>query len=58
MNRLLARALGFAGRVDFLVPSFVVCPRHGEAAPGSLVARRDAAIYGEWAALLPGSGIR
>ena len=55
VNRLLASRLGFVGRVDFLVPSFVV-PRDTAA---SLLARsraRDTAIYGEWAALLPGLG--
>ena len=53
VNRLLASRLGFAGRVDFLVPSFVV--RRDTAR--LLLARsraRDAAIYGEWAALLAG----
>jgi hypothetical protein len=55
VNRLLAERLGAAGHVDFLVPSFVV-DRDGA---GRLLARsraRDAAIYGEWAALLVGLG--
>ncbi len=53
VNRLFAARLGVAGRVDFLVPSFVVDRPGAE----RLLARsraRDAAIYGEWAALLAG----
>jgi hypothetical protein len=45
--------LGLRGRCDFLVPSFVL----ERAAVERLLARscaRDSAIYGEWAALLPG----
>lgn len=52
-ERAFAERLGFRGRVDFLVPSFVL--RRDLAA--RLLARsraRDAAMYGEWAALLPG----
>ena len=52
-NRLLAERLGLVGRIDLLVPSFV--------ATGALVRRllarsraRDAAVYGEWAALIVG----
>jgi len=52
-NRLLAGRLGLVGRIDLLVPSFV--------ATDTLVARllarsraRDAAVYGEWAALIVG----
>src|SRR5262249_60241751 len=51
VNRLLATRLGYDGRVDFLVPSFV--------ANGALAAtllRRSRArggdVYGEWAAVL------
>ncbi len=53
VNRLLAERLGLTGRVDFLVPSFIVT----RAAARELLRRsraRDVAIYGEWAALLPG----
>jgi hypothetical protein len=53
VNRLLAERLGASGHVDFLVPSFVV----GRDGALRLLARsraRDAAIYGEWAALLAG----
>lgn len=52
-ERAFAERLGLHGRVDFLVPSFVL--RRDLAA--RLLARsraRDAAMYGEWAALLPG----
>lgn len=52
-NRLMAGRLGLAGRVDLLVPSFVV-PR---AACQGLLRRsraRDVAIYGELAALVVG----
>jgi hypothetical protein len=55
VNRLLAGRLGVAGRVDFLVPSFVV----DRAGAAQLLARsraRDETIYGEWAALLAGLG--
>ena len=55
VNRLLAERLGVAGRVDFLVPSFVL----DRARAARLLARsraRDATIYGEWAALLAGLG--
>src|SRR5262245_38074167 len=50
VNRLLATRLGLTGRVDFLVPSFVMT----RDAATRLLARsraRDTAIYGEWAAL-------
>jgi hypothetical protein len=50
-NRWFARALGLRGRIDFLVPSFVL----DRAATAALLARsraRDAAIYGEWTALV------
>src|SRR4029077_14124926 len=53
VNRLLGAQLGFAGRVDFLVPAFVVSRDTAK----RLLARsraRDVGIYGEWAALLPG----
>ena len=53
--RLLAARLGLAGRIDFLVPSFVVT----RAGAARLLARsraRDATVYGEWAALLAGLG--
>jgi len=55
VGRLLADRLGLAGRVDFLVPSFVVT----RAGATRLLARsraRDATVYGEWAALLAGLG--
>jgi hypothetical protein len=51
-----AAGLGLRGRVDFLVPSFVL-PR---AAAERLLARsraRGSTMYGEWAALLPGLGV-
>jgi hypothetical protein len=53
VNRLLAARLGLGGRIDFLVPSFVL----PTAAAARLHARsraRDVAIYGELAALLAG----
>jgi len=53
VNRLFAERLGIAAHVDFLLPSFVV----DRAGAKRLLARsraRDAAIYGEWAALLAG----
>jgi hypothetical protein len=52
-NALLAHRLRLAGRVDFLVPSFVL----DRGAATRLLARshaRDTAIYGEWAGLLAG----
>jgi hypothetical protein len=55
LNRLMATRLGLAGRVDLLVPSFVLARDRAAA----LLARsraRDAAIYGELAALLAGLG--
>ena len=51
VNRLLADRLGWSGRVDFLVPSFVL---HREAAR-TLLRRsraRDESMYGEWAAIM------
>lgn len=51
VNRLMAARLGLVGRVDFLVPSFVL----GRAEAQALVAgsrARDAGIYGEVAALV------
>jgi hypothetical protein len=53
VNRLLAARLGLPGRVDFLVPSFVV-DREGAARLLARSRTRDGAIYGEWAALLAG----
>src|SRR5581483_10617102 len=53
VNRLLAERAGLGGRVDLLVPAFVLDAAHGR----TLLARsraRDAAIYGEWAALVLG----
>lgn len=52
-NRTLAGRAGLRGRVDFLVPSFIVSRR----ACGTLLARsraRSSVIYGELAALLLG----
>ena len=51
-NRLMADHLAMRGRVDFLVPSFVLAPP----AARELVKRsraRDDDVYGEWAALVP-----
>jgi hypothetical protein len=51
VNRLLAERAGLEGRVDLLVPAFLLDAAHGR----TLLARsraRDAAIYGEWAALV------
>src|SRR5262249_9410608 len=53
VNRLLTERLGASGHVDFLVPSFVV-ERDGAARLLARSRARDAAIYGEWAALLAG----
>jgi hypothetical protein len=53
VNRLMSTRLGLGGRVDLLVPSFVLA--RDEAA--RLLARsraRDGEVYGEWAALLVG----
>ncbi len=55
VNRLLADRIGLSGRVDFLVPSFVI----DRARAMRLLARsraRDATVYGEWAALVGGAG--
>jgi len=51
VNRLLADRLGWSGRVDFLVPSFVL---HRDAARTLLRRSRvhDESMYGEWAAIL------
>src|SRR5262249_57017859 len=51
VNRLLTERLGASGHVDFLVPSFVV-ERDGAARLLARSRARDAAIYGEGAALL------
>ncbi len=51
-NRLMADALGVRGRLDLLVPSFLL--RAGLARRLLAASRaRDAQVYGEWAALLP-----
>ena len=53
LNRLLGGRLGIAERFDLLVPSFVLT----RDAAASLIGRsraRDAAVYGEWAALVAG----
>jgi hypothetical protein len=55
VNRLMAERLGVVGRVDFLVPSFVL----DRTRAARLLARsraREATVYGEWAALLAGLG--
>jgi hypothetical protein len=51
VNRLIAERAGFGRPLDLLVPSFVLA----RDAAATLVARshaRDAAMYGEWAALV------
>jgi hypothetical protein len=51
VNRLLADRLGWGGRVDFLVPSFVADRETAR----TLLRRsrvRDESMYGEWAAIL------
>jgi hypothetical protein len=53
VNRLFAECLGIAGRVDFLVPSFVV-DRDGARRLLARSRARDESVYGEWAALLAG----
>ncbi len=53
VNRLFAARLGIPGRIDFLVPSFVL-ERDGARRLLAASHARDAAIYGEWAALLAG----
>jgi hypothetical protein len=53
-NRLMADRLAVDGRLDLLVPSFTL----GRDAARALLARsraRDAAVYGEWAALVAGA---
>jgi len=54
VNRLLVERLGLRGRVDFLVPSFVL---EAEAIRRLLAASRarDNGVYGEWAALVVGA---
>lgn len=49
VNRLLADRLGWTGRVDFLVPSFVVERPFARMLLAQTRAR-DEAMYGEWAA--------
>lgn len=56
-NAAFARRLGLTGRVDFLVPSFVL----DRAATARLLARsraRESTMYGEWVALLASLGPR
>ena len=55
VNRLLVERLGLTGRVDFLVPSFVL---EADAVRRLLAASRarDNGVYGEWAALVAGAG--
>src|SRR5262249_61706362 len=55
VNRLLVERLGLRGRVDFLVPSFVL---EAEAMQRLLAASRarDNGVYGEWAALVVAVG--
>jgi hypothetical protein len=55
LNARFAARFGLEGRVDFLVPSFVLT----RALAAALVRRsraRDAAVYGEWPALLATAG--
>src|SRR5262249_26010868 len=51
VNRLIATRLELARPVDLLVPSFVVV-RDAAATLLARSRRRDAAVYGEWAALV------
>src|SRR4029450_12772451 len=53
VTRLFAERLGIAGRVDFLVPSFVV-DRDGAKRLLARSRARDESVYGEWAARLAG----
>ncbi len=53
VNRLMARRLGVGGRLDLLVPSFVLARDAAEALVAGSRAR-DGAIYGEMAALVAG----
>jgi hypothetical protein len=55
VNRLIAARLELARPVDLLVPSFVVV-RESAAALLARSHARDAAVYGEWAALVLGLG--
>ena len=55
VGRLLAARLGLAGRVDFLVPSFVL-ERSGVERLLARSRARGSAMYGEWIALLAGFG--
>jgi hypothetical protein len=50
-NTLLAQRLGLEGRVDFLVPSFVLTAAEGARLLADSRARGNA-VYGEWAALV------
>jgi len=51
VNRLLADRLGWSGRVDFLVPSFVL-QRDAARAFLRRSRARDESMYGEWAAIV------
>jgi hypothetical protein len=51
VNRLLADRLGWSGRVDFLVPSFVL-QRDVARALLRRSRARDESMYGEWAAIV------
>ena len=51
VNRLLADRLGWSGRVDFLVPSFVL-QRDAARALLRRSRARDESMYGEWAAIV------
>lgn len=53
VNRLFAEQLNLDGRVDWLVPSFVL-DREATALLLRRSRARDAALYGEWPALLAG----
>jgi hypothetical protein len=55
VNRLFADKLGVQGRLDWLVPSFVL-DREATALLLKRSRARDAAMYGEWPALLAGLG--
>ncbi|MCW5889693.1 MAG: hypothetical protein KIT14_03995 [bacterium] len=55
VNRLFADQLGLQGRVDWLVPSFVL-DREATALLLRRSRARDAGLYGEWPALLAGLG--
>lgn len=53
VNRLFAEELGITGRIDFMVPSFIL-DRSRTTMMLQRSRARDAAMYGEWAALLAG----